>query len=72
MTDKKENTPPMQWQRLISAKRVGMEEYHDPRRHNRSDFRRDFDRMIFSSLFAVFRIKPKCSRCRAAFLYTIV
>ncbi len=41
----------MEWPRLISAKRVGMEEYHDPRRHNRSDFRRDYDRMVFSSPF---------------------
>ena len=41
----------MDWVRLISAKRVGMEEFHDPRRHNRSDFRRDYDRLIFSSPF---------------------
>lgn len=41
----------MDWRRLISSKRVGMEEYHDPRSHSRSAFRRDYDRMIFSSPF---------------------
>lgn len=43
--------PSMEWQRLISDKRLGMEEYHDPRRHIRSDFQRDYDRLIFSSPF---------------------
>lgn len=42
---------PMHWSRLISDKRLGMEEYHDPRRHIRSDFQRDYDRLIFSSPF---------------------
>lgn len=41
----------MQWGRLISDKRLGMEEYHDPRRHTRSDFQRDYDRLVFSSPF---------------------
>lgn len=41
----------MNWDKLISDKRFGLEEYHDPRRQNRSDFQRDFDRMIFSSPF---------------------
>lgn len=41
----------MEWSRLISDKRLGMEEYHDPRRHTRSDFQRDYDRLIFSSPF---------------------
>lgn len=41
----------MEWDRLISDKRLGMEEYHDPRRHVRSDFQRDYDRLIFSSPF---------------------
>jgi dGTPase len=41
----------MRWERLISAKRLGMEAYHDPRRHTRSTFQRDYDRMIFSSPF---------------------
>ena len=41
----------MRCERLISAKRLGMEAYHDPRRHTRSTFQRDYDRMIFSSPF---------------------
>lgn len=41
----------MDWDRLISDRRLGMEEYHDPRRHTRSDFQRDYDRLIFSSPF---------------------
>lgn len=41
----------MEWQRLISDIRLGMEEYHDPQRHIRSDFQRDYDRLVFSSPF---------------------
>ena len=41
----------MEWQRLISDIRLGMEEYHDPKRHTRSEFQRDYDRLIFSSPF---------------------
>lgn len=41
----------MEWPRLVSSKRLGLERYHDPRSHSRSDFQRDYDRMIFSSPF---------------------
>lgn len=41
----------MEWQRLICDKRLGMERYHDDRHHTRSDFQRDYDRLIFSSPF---------------------
>ena len=42
----------MQWSRLISDKRFGMEGYHSPGLPGiRSDFQRDFDRLIFSSPF---------------------
>ncbi len=41
----------MQWEQLISSKRFGMENYHDGRKHNRTDFQRDYDRLIFSSPF---------------------
>lgn len=41
----------MDWYRLISDKRLGMEEFHDSRIHTRSDFQRDYDRLIFSSPF---------------------
>ncbi|MDR2498322.1 MAG: deoxyguanosinetriphosphate triphosphohydrolase [Tannerellaceae bacterium] len=40
----------MNWQQLLSDKRLGMEHYHD-RKHDRTDFQRDYDRLIFSSPF---------------------
>lgn len=41
----------MNWERLINDKRLGLEEFHDARRQIRSDFQRDYDRLIFSSPF---------------------
>ena len=41
----------MNWEQLICDKRLGLEEYHDSKRHTRSDFQRDYDRLIFSSPF---------------------
>ena len=42
----------MQWSQLISDKRFGLESYHDPKRGEmRSDFQRDYDRLVFSSPF---------------------
>ncbi|MDR1623544.1 MAG: dNTP triphosphohydrolase [Tannerellaceae bacterium] len=40
----------MDWTRLLSGKRLGMEEYSE-RKHRRTDFQRDYDRLIFSSPF---------------------
>ncbi len=40
----------LQWEKLISDKRLGLEEYHRPHQ-TRTDFQRDYDRMIFSSPF---------------------
>lgn len=41
----------MEWKKLISNKRFGQEDAH-PRRHDdRSEFKRDYDRLIFSSPF---------------------
>lgn len=40
----------MQWDRLLSGRRFGMEEFHE-RKHERTDFQRDYDRLIFSSPF---------------------
>jgi dGTPase len=40
----------MNWIQLLSDKRLGMEEYND-RKHDRTDFQRDYDRLIFSSPF---------------------
>ena len=41
----------MNWEKLLSDKRFGMEEYHDQRKHARTDFQRDYDRLIFSAPF---------------------
>ncbi len=41
----------MDWRRLISAKRFGMEEFHENRQENRSEFQRDYDRLVFSAPF---------------------
>lgn len=42
----------MEWPRLINDRRFGLEHYHDPKRGRaRSDFRRDYDRLVFSSPF---------------------
>lgn len=43
----------MSWDRLISDLRFGLEDYRDPARglRARSDFQRDFDRLVFSSPF---------------------
>ncbi len=49
--DKIESPSAMSWQQLISAKRFGMEEYHEDREENRSEFLRDYDRLIFSAPF---------------------
>lgn len=41
----------MNWLRLVCDKRFGMEQYSDNRNGIRSDFQRDYDRLIFSSPF---------------------
>ena len=42
----------MHWHRLINDKRFGLENYHDPKKDlTRTDFRRDYDRLVFSSPF---------------------
>jgi len=42
----------MNWDRLISDKRLGLEHYHDDKGGGvRSDFERDYDRLVFSSPF---------------------
>ena len=44
-------TEKIEWGRLISSKRFGLEDYHDEKRHNRTRFQRDYDRLIFSAPF---------------------
>ena len=41
----------MNWQQLISNKRLGQEERHAVRHDDRSEFKRDYDRLIFSAPF---------------------
>lgn len=42
----------MDWNRLICDKRFGLEDWHDPKKSaTRTDFRRDYDRLVFSSPF---------------------
>lgn len=41
----------MNWSTLISAKRFGLEAFHQERRENRSEFQRDYDRLVFSAPF---------------------
>lgn len=41
----------MDWRKLISAQRFGMEDIQSHRQENRSEFQRDYDRLIFSAPF---------------------
>lgn len=41
----------MIWQQLISNKRFGLEEIHEQAKDDRSEFQRDYDRLIFSTPF---------------------
>ena len=51
MMPDKDTPKRMSWDKLITAKRFGMEEFHDERIHTRTDFQRDYDRLIFSAPF---------------------
>ena len=41
----------MDWERLISAKRLGMEDIESAHKDDRSAFLRDYDRLVFSAPF---------------------
>lgn len=41
----------MDWQKLISNKRLGQEDRHALRHDDRSEFKRDSDRLIYSAPF---------------------
>lgn len=43
--------PMMNWKQLISTKRLGQENRHIERHDERSEFKRDYDRLIFSAPF---------------------
>ena len=42
---------PMKWEKLVSNKRFGQEYKHTERHDDRSEFKRDYDRLIFSAPF---------------------
>ena len=41
----------MNWKQLISNKRLGLEHLHEARKDDRTEFQRDYDRLIFSAPF---------------------
>ncbi len=41
----------MEWNQLISNKRLGQEHWHTERHDDRTEFKRDYDRLIFSAPF---------------------
>ena len=41
----------MDWKKLISNKRLGQEHRHTERHDDRTEFKRDYDRLIFSAPF---------------------
>lgn len=41
----------MNWEQLLSTKRFGLEDYKDNNKHERTEYQRDYDRLIFSSPF---------------------
>ncbi len=41
----------MNWRQLISNKRFGLEDLHEVRKDDRTEFQRDYDRLIFSAPF---------------------
>lgn len=51
MDEATEKSQLMSWNKLICDKRFGMENYVDSKDRIRSDFQRDYDRLIFSSPF---------------------
>lgn len=58
----------MNWTQLISNKRFGLEDLHDLRKHDRTEFQRDYDRLIFRHRSAGCKTRLRFSRYREAFL----
>lgn len=54
---------PMEWEKLISDRRFGAEQY-DYKPETRTDFQRDYDRLIFGSPSVAYRIRPSISTPR--------
>lgn len=45
------DSPRMEWDKLLTTRRLGLEAYHTKRNEKRSTFQRDYDRLIFSAPF---------------------
>ncbi len=41
----------MHWEQLLSTERFGLEHYRNKKKHERTEYQRDYDRLIFSSPF---------------------
>ena len=60
----------MSWERLLSSKRFGLERYHDAHQHTRTDFQRDYDRLVFSSPFRRLQNKTQVFPLPGVYSYT--
>ena len=60
----------MDWLRLISNKRLGQETRHPLRHDDRSEFKRDGDRLIYSAPFRRLQNKTRSSRSQGRSLST--
>lgn len=60
----------MEWKQLISNKRFGQEHKHAERHDDRSEFKRDYDRLIFSSAFRRLQNKTQVFPLPAASSFT--
>ena len=58
----------MNWQQLISNRRLGQEHKHLERHDDRTEFKRDYDRLIFRLLSVGCRIRRRYSPCLVVFL----
>ena len=52
----------MNWQQLISNRRLGQEHKHLERHDDRTEFKRDYDRLIFSAPFRRLQNKTRGQR----------
>ena len=60
----------MDWVQLLSIKRFGLEDYHSEKKQERTEYQRDYDRLIFRRPSVVCKTKHRSFPCREVFLYT--
>ena len=61
----------MNWEQLLSIKRFGLENYENANKEKRTEYQRDFDRLIFSSPFRRLQNKTQVFPLTAVCLYII-